>query len=102
MGYLFSHYFKPLLLFILIICPFAVILVYRTDYAITLKGDTQKFESVVEIDTKNEEKGSFSTIFVINMEHSTAFQVIQLIFQQLNHIMLLRYSIILQLRHQLF
>ena len=74
MGYLFSHYFKPLLLFILIICPFAVILVYRTDYAITLKGDTQKFESVVEIDTKNEEKGSFSTIFVINMEHSTAFQ----------------------------
>ena len=74
MGYLFSHYFKPLLIFTFLTVPFLVLLVCRTDYAITLKGDTELFKSVVEIDTQNEEKGSFSTIFVINMEHSTIFQ----------------------------
>ncbi len=74
MDYLFSRYLKPLLIFVFLITPFITILVFRTNYTIILKGDTIKFESVVEIDTKNEEKGSFSTIYVINMEHSTAFQ----------------------------
>ena len=48
--------------------------VIRTDKAIILKGDTVVFTSVVNINSDNIETGSFSTIYVKNMEKSTLLQ----------------------------
>lgn len=41
---------------------------------LTLKGDTDLFTSVVNVNTEYEQKGSFSTIYVMNMEKSTVLQ----------------------------
>ena len=48
--------------------------VIRTNRAIILKGDTVEFTSVVNINTGNEQKGSFSTIYVYSVDKSTILQ----------------------------
>ena len=74
MKYILKKYWIHLTFLLIIYIPILLIATIRTDYSLILKGDTQKFNSVVEIESEYEEKGSFSTIFVINMPKSTIFQ----------------------------
>ena len=48
--------------------------IIRTNRGIILKGDTVAFTSVVDINTENEQKGSFSTIYVYSVDKSTILQ----------------------------
>ena len=66
--------FWVLFLFILPSLVFFFLCVIRTNRAIILKGDTTLFTSVINIHTENEQKGSFSTIYVYNVEKATLFQ----------------------------
>ncbi len=74
MKYLFKKYWMILVFALIINVPIFVLGITRTNKALTLKGDTTIFNSVVSIDTQNEEKGSFSSIYVISMNHSTLLQ----------------------------
>ena len=74
MKYILKKYWIHLTFLIIIYIPILLITTIRTDYSLILKGDTQKFNSVVEIESDYIEKGSFSTIYVINMPKSTIFQ----------------------------
>ena len=47
---------------------FFIVGIVRTDKAIILKGDTVEFTSVVDVNTSYQARGSFSTIYVKNME----------------------------------
>ncbi len=53
---------------------FFIVGIIRTDKAIILKGDTVEFTSVVDVNTSYQARGSFSTIYVKNMEKSTVLQ----------------------------
>lgn len=46
----------------------------RTNQSVTLKGDTTIVENFVEIDNAYSQSGSFSTIYVISLDHSTILQ----------------------------
>lgn len=46
----------------------------RTNQSVLLKGDTTDITELVEIDTNYEQKGSFSSIYVISFDHSTVLQ----------------------------
>ena len=74
MKYLFKKYWMILLFALIINVPIFVLGITRTNYSLTLKGDTTIFNSVVSIDTENEEKGSFSSIYVMSISHSTLLQ----------------------------
>lgn len=74
MKYLFKKYWMILLFALIINVPIFVLGITRTNYSLTLKGDTTVFNSVVSIDTENEEKGSFSSIYVMSISHSTLLQ----------------------------
>ncbi len=54
--------------------PIVIMGTIRTNKDITLKGDTQNINSFIKVETDYEEKGSFSSIYVINFEHSTILQ----------------------------
>ena len=72
-----KFYFKKFWVLFLFIIPslvFFFLCVIRTNRAIILKGDTTLFTSVINIHTENEQKGSFSTIYVYNVEKATLFQ----------------------------
>ena len=69
-----KKYWILILIFSLINIPILVICCYRTNKTITLKGDTTIIEKFVEIDREYTEEGSFSSIYVISMDHSTIFQ----------------------------
>ena len=65
----------PLLAFSLLInIPIVIMGTIRTNKDITLKGDTQNINDMIKVDTEYEEKGSFSSIYVIDFEHSTILQ----------------------------
>lgn len=53
--------------------PLILIGTIRTNMGVISKGDTVKFNSVVNIDTNYNEAGSFSTIYVMDIEGSTPF-----------------------------
>lgn len=74
MKYLFKKYWMILVFALIINVPIFVLGITRTNKALTLKGDTTIFNSVVSIDSQNEEKGSFSSIYVVSMNHSTLLQ----------------------------
>ena len=54
--------------------PILLLCCIRTDKTLTLKGDTTVIEKFVEIDREYTEVGSFSSIYVISLDHSTIFQ----------------------------
>ena len=72
--YILKKYWIHLVFILLINIPILIIATTRTNYEIILKGDTTKFNSVVEVDTNYIEKGSFSTIYVVSETKSTIFQ----------------------------
>ncbi len=74
MKYLFKKYWHLLVFAAIINIPILILGTTRTNYSLTLKGDTTEFNSVVSIDSNYEEKGSFSSIYVISMNHSTLLQ----------------------------
>ncbi len=74
MIYLLKRFYPLIILTILIFIPVWVLCGTRTNSYLTLKGDTMPFESVIEIDTDNNQEGKFSTIYVISMQKSTIFQ----------------------------
>lgn len=74
MKYILKKYWIHLIFLLIIYIPILIITITRTEYNLILKGDTQVFSSVVDIDTDYEEKGSFSTIYVITMDKATIFQ----------------------------
>lgn len=59
---------------VIINIPILVVGMYRTDQSVLLKGDTTNINSIVSIDTEYEEKGSFSSIYVISFDRSTILQ----------------------------
>ena len=67
--------FWYLIVFIFVVSiPLVVLGGFRTDKALILKGGASVFEDVVTINTDYKVSGSFSTLFVISMEHSTILQ----------------------------
>ncbi|MGM9969508.1 MAG: S16 family serine protease [Anaeroplasma sp.] len=74
MKYIAKKYWLIAIIAIVINLPIVLICTIRTNYSLILKGDTVIFDSVVEIDTDYEQKGSFSTIYVLSLEKSTIFQ----------------------------
>ena len=74
MKYILKKYWIHIVFILIIYIPIIVITTTRTNYSLILKGDTTKFNSVVDIDTDYIEEGSFSTIYVISMDKSTVFQ----------------------------
>ena len=69
-----KRFWIVILLAVIINVPILVIGTYRTDKTITLKGDTTNIKSLVEVDNEYAEEGSFSSIYVISMDHSTILQ----------------------------
>lgn len=68
---------KNKIFFSLILIPYLYLLVicsYRTNQTALLTGDITPIESLIEIDSTYEEKGSFNSIYVISFDHSTIFQ----------------------------
>lgn len=63
-----------LCLCMLINIPILVVGVLRTDKSATLKGDLTDITSLVEIDDENEQKGTFSSIYVISFDKPTILQ----------------------------
>lgn len=55
-------------LFILVVCC------ARTNYEAIVPGGLTKVEELIELDTKNEQKGSFNTVFVYTYPKTTIFQ----------------------------
>ena len=74
MKYLFKKYWYLMAIFSLISLPLLILGTTYTDKAIIVKGDTTDISDSVTIDYEYTEEGSFSTIFVISMEHSTILQ----------------------------
>ncbi len=74
MKFLIKKYWLLLVFAIVINIPIFIVGVTTTNQEIVLKGDTVPFTSVVEVDTDYEEKGSFSTIYVVAMYKSTILQ----------------------------
>lgn len=74
MKYFIKRFWIILALAILINIPILVMGVTRTNQSVTLKGDTTVVEQFVEIDHPYEANGSFSTIYVISVDHSTILQ----------------------------
>ena len=73
LKYFFKH-FKFLLLLVPISLFLLVICLIRTNETTLIKGDTTIIEDVIEIDTENETKGSFSSIYVYNYRDTSLFQ----------------------------
>lgn len=69
-----KKYWLILIIAFIINLPILLICCIRTDKTVTLKGDTTIIEKFVEVDREYEEKGSFSSIYVISFDHSTIFQ----------------------------
>ena len=72
--YLLKKYWIHLVFILLINIPIIIFATVRTNYALILKGGTDIFNSVVEIETNYKEEGSFSTIYVVSSEKTTLFQ----------------------------
>ncbi|MBR6071325.1 MAG: hypothetical protein IKP77_00650 [Acholeplasmatales bacterium] len=73
-SYMLRRYWYLIILILLISVPLAYLGIYRTNRALILKGGTTEFSDIVTIDTDYKSSGSFSTLYVINMEKSTKLQ----------------------------
>ena len=71
MKYLFKKFWWLFTLAVLINIPLLIFGCIRTDKTVTLKGDTTIVEDFVTIDNPYCQKGSFSTIYVISLDHCT-------------------------------
>ena len=69
-----KKYWLLITIALIINVPILVFCCVRTDKTLTLKGDTTVIEKFVEVDREYEQKGSFSSIYVISFDHSTLFQ----------------------------
>lgn len=76
MKYLLKKYWLLLLIGILISSPIFVLGVSKTDKSIILPGDTSLIEGLVDIEDDYDIEGSYSSIFVISMDHATRLQVL--------------------------
>lgn len=74
LKYFFKRFWVVILIALIINVPLIVMGTTRTNSYLTLKGDTMKFNSVLDIETDYKEEGSFSTIYVISFNHSTILQ----------------------------
>lgn len=74
MKHIIKRFWIVICLALLINIPILVFGMTRTDQSVLLKGDTTNVNSIVEIGTDYEEKGSFSSIYVISFDHSTMLQ----------------------------
>lgn len=74
MKQILKRFWVVICLAVIINIPILVVGMYRTDQSVLLKGDTTNINSIVSIDTKYEEKGSFSSIYVISFDRSTILQ----------------------------
>ncbi len=74
MKYLIKKFWLLATLLIIISVPIIIICAYRTDKYLILKGATMPFTSCVQIENSYDESGSFSTVYVTNMNKSTIFQ----------------------------
>ncbi len=72
----FKRYWYIILMTLVINLPILILGCVRTNQTVTLKGDTTIVENFVEIDHANPQAGSFSTIYVISMDHSTMLQTL--------------------------
>ena len=72
--YMLRRYWYLIVISLLISAPLTYLGAYRTNEALILKGGANKFEDIVEIETDYKVSGSFSTLYVISMEHSTKLQ----------------------------
>lgn len=75
MKYLLKKYWLLLLIGILISSPIFVLGVTKTNSSIILPGDTSLIEGLVDIEDDYEIEGSYSSIFVISMDHASKLQV---------------------------
>ena len=69
--YFIKRYKLYIFLALAINIPIILICTIRTNYEIISKGDTVEFTSVVDIENDYNEEGSFSTIYVMDIEKST-------------------------------
>ena len=69
LKYFFKRFWVVILIALIINVPLIVMGTTRTNSYLTLKGDTMKFNSVLDIETDYKEEGSFSTIYVISFNH---------------------------------
>jgi PDZ domain-containing protein len=74
MKYLFKKYWILILLALIINLPIFYLGVSKTDKSIILTGDTFMVDGLVSIDNEIEVNGSYSSIFVISMDHATKLQ----------------------------
>ncbi len=72
--YMLRKYWYLIVIAILVSAPLCYLGFYRTDQALILKGGANNFKDIVEIDTDYKISGSFSTLYVITMSHSTKLQ----------------------------
>lgn len=71
MKYLLNKYKIILIIALLINIPILIMGTIRTNKSIILKGDTTLVSSLITVEPQKEEKGSFSTIYVVSVNHST-------------------------------
>ncbi|MDE6656135.1 MAG: hypothetical protein K2J85_04000 [Anaeroplasmataceae bacterium] len=74
MKYFIKRFWIVIVIALCINIPLLVVGATRTDKTITLKGDTAIVEDFVEIENSYKANGSFSTIYVISLDHSTILQ----------------------------
>jgi len=72
--YMLRRYWYLIIIALLVSAPLCYLGFYRTDQALILKGGAKNFDDVVEIETDYKISGSFSTLYVITMNHSTKLQ----------------------------
>lgn len=74
MKYFLKRFWLVILIALCINVPLIVLGTTRTNQTVTLKGDTTVVEDFVEIEDPFRSVGSFSTIYVISLDHSTILQ----------------------------
>ena len=72
--YLIKKYGILFIIALIISIPLIHVCTTKTNYEFIVKGDTVKFNSIIEVEDAYKEEGSFSTVYVTSLEHSTIFQ----------------------------
>jgi len=68
-----KKYWYLYLIFSFISIPLLYASTTKTNYSLTLNGDTVEFDRLVDVDTDYKQYGSFETIYVTTLDHSTKF-----------------------------
>lgn len=74
MKYFIKKFYLVIVAALIINIPLIVCGTIRTNKTVTLKGDTTIVRDFVEVENAYSAAGSFSTIYVISMDHSTILQ----------------------------